>query len=111
MKIDQQASEIIEQYEKHGWTLSRVLLTGSSRAAIGDDRFSDVPIVGSMFDAAWFTRSSIPGTTTWELRTLSGTPFALLEVIEDGTDEASRDDRLKAVERRMAESRTRFTGN
>ena len=86
MNIDQQSSEIIEQYKKHGWTLSRVLLTGSSRSAVGEGRFSNVPIIESKFDAAWFTRTSMPGKTTWELRTLSGTPFALLEVIEDAAD-------------------------
>jgi hypothetical protein len=108
MSLEQQIIEIISQYEKHGWNLSRVLLSANSQQQLPVDfLFKDIPITPAEFDAGWFTRSSRPGQVTWELRTFSGTPFAFLEVIDETEDSVSKNLRLHGVERRMRESRTR----
>lgn len=79
--------EIITQYEKHGWTPRRALLSeagsGVYRAAIGEIEVSD-----SQIDAIWFSRRSKPDSEAWELRRLSGLPFALVAVIPSSADDA-----------------------
>ena|SRR5215213_3429682 len=108
MSLEQQIVETISQYKKHGWNLSRVLLSSNSRQQLPVDLlFKGIPITPAEFDAGWFTRASRPGQVTWELRTLSGTPFALLEVIDETEDSVSKNLRLQEVERRMQDSRTR----
>ena len=111
MSLEQQIGEVIGQYKKHGWNLSRVLLSPESRKSLRNQYFGEVRVVESDFDAAWFIRSSLPGQITWELRTLTGTPFALLEVFDDTTDDATREARLGAVEDRLRESRSRPRGH
>ena len=76
---------IIEQYEKFGWALRRVLLTRDLRAKIGiaaDELFKGVTVKQSDVDAAWFTREAKNGGTAWELRALQEFPFALIEVVD-----------------------------
>jgi hypothetical protein len=50
--------EILATYAKHGWTLSRVLLSKETLAQTGDatEIFRDAPIDASDLDAAWFYR-------------------------------------------------------
>jgi hypothetical protein len=55
-------------------------------------------------DAAWFSRSSQPGLTTWELRHLSATPYALLETIRDGTALDDVEAALNRTEGRLLEA-------
>jgi hypothetical protein len=111
MSLEEQISAIVEQYKKHGWDLSRVLLSGKSRESLGKGYFGEVTVIESDLDAAWFTRPSSPGQITWELRALTGTPFALLEVFDDHTAEATREARLNAIEVRLRESRNRHRGH
>jgi hypothetical protein len=95
------AAPIIEQYKKHGWTLRRVLYSAPlSPAAVA--LLADVPAEASSIDGLWFSRRSQPGCEAWEFRRLSGSPFALVEVIEDGTDPADFETILKDIERRMS---------
>lgn len=72
-------------YKKHGWFLARLLSAGEPtaelRAVIGE-----IPIHAWTLDAAWFTRVSRPGTTTWELRYLGASPIALVSVVTEETD-------------------------
>jgi hypothetical protein len=103
--IEPQAiASVSAQYKKHGWTLRRLLLTDTAQAS-GLDLEPAVQVSQSDLNAAWFTRSSTPGTEAWELRTLEGTPFALLEVIPDGTPADDLETALKGVEQRMAAAR------
>jgi hypothetical protein len=95
---------IVAQYQRYGWTLRRVLLTAGARersVAVGSEA---VPVYESPIDAAWFSRSSRPGTETWELRGLHEPPFALLEVIDTDLDRDEREEILKATEQKMLES-------
>jgi hypothetical protein len=100
---------IVEQYEKHGWTLQRILLTKAELAATSDElktRFPNAVLVESDIDAIWFSRPN-RDAETWELRRLSGTPFALLEVFEGIVADGEREDALRNIEQRMAESLTK----
>ena len=95
------ASQVIEQYKRHGWVLRRILFSAplSTDAA---NLVGDLPARKSVIDAFWFSRRSQPNSEAWELRRLSGSPFALVEVIDDGTAQDELDSILDAVERRMS---------
>jgi hypothetical protein len=72
--------EIIAQYEKHGWTLRRALLSDASRTLLGNV-LTGIDVTPSDFDALWFSRQSKPESEAWELRRLSVLPFALVAVV------------------------------
>jgi hypothetical protein len=79
--------EIISQYEKHGWTLRRALLSEESKNVLTETT-SRIDVEASDFDALWFSRRSNPESEAWELRRLTGSPFALVAVISaDATSE------------------------
>ena len=97
---------LVEQYEKHGWALKRVLLKSPEFRDPANELALKCPgltISDSDIDALWFSRSR--GTTeTWELRRLSGAPFALLDVFDASVSDDERESSLRNVEKRMAES-------
>lgn len=103
-----QISEILSLYEKHGWSLRRVLLSDALRVSINEhlsDLFGGAEIVSSPFlNAAWFSRSSRPSQETWELRHLSETPFALLAVFTAETDEKTREETLENTQKKLLEA-------
>lgn len=101
--------EIVRMYAKHGWELRRVLLSGATAKSFGVDSICALPIEPSDFDGLWFSRISRPGSESWELRRLGGTPYALVAVIDDSADESERDEALVSVENRMRS--TLFRGN
>ncbi len=97
--------EMIELYEKHGWKLRRVLLSDPLRnrleaAGVLDD--AEVT-TNSELDAAWFSRSSHPDRTAWEIRHLSETPFALVEVVDNTMNEKKVEEVFNAAEAKMIE--------
>ena len=96
---------IIDQYRKHGWTLRRVLLSDAIREKVPDlaSTFAHVEVREAAIDAAWFSRSSRPGSTAWELRHLSAAPYALVETIHDGTTFADAEKALGRTEERLRE--------
>lgn len=101
--IDNEAiAEILSLYKKHGWTLRRVLLSQDPKNTNYVDLFGEIEPERAAIDALWFSRSSKPGSETWELRHLGQTPFALLEVIETDLDESARDQILAATEEKIA---------
>ncbi|MEO8573107.1 MAG: hypothetical protein ABI481_03990 [Pyrinomonadaceae bacterium] len=75
--------EIIAQYEKHGWIPRRALLSDSSKSLLLES-LSEVEIEFSDIDALWFSRRSKPFSEAWELRRLTGAPFALVAIISSG---------------------------
>lgn len=102
--------EIVRMYAKHGWNLRRVLLSGATAQRLaGTASIGELQIEPSDFDGLWFSRVSRPGSESWELRRLGGTPYALVAVIDDSADDAERDEALKSVENRMRS--TLFRGN
>lgn len=105
--IDAAAIEkIIALYAQHGWTLRRVLLSEPLRKSLLNANasiFSDAEVTMSELDAAWFSRSSRADCTAWEIRHLSETPFALVEVIDDDTDAGHSEEMFRNTETRMIE--------
>ncbi|MBK9163841.1 MAG: hypothetical protein IPM21_08010 [Acidobacteria bacterium] len=99
----EELAAILEQYRRHGWEPRRLLFTVPPE----DDMISQLPAGTEMneaaVDAVWFTRRSREGEEAWELRRLSGSPYALVEVIADGTEEPEVEERLAAAVETMAE--------
>ena len=104
---EQQIKQILSQYERHGWNLRRVLLSVESletlSEAVRKTLFGEAEIVSEEFDAAWFSRPTPDnsGSEAWELRNLSGSPFALIEVFEAEDDEEVREEARKEMETRF----------
>ena len=68
---------ILDQYAKHGWELRRVLLSEEAKAEL-DTMFAGRDVRSAEIDGLWFARRSRPGSESWELRRLGGSPFALV---------------------------------
>jgi len=92
---------VIEQYKKHGWVLRRVLFSAPLSPEVAE-LTAGASDHASEIDALWFSRRSQPDCEAWELRRLSGSPFALVQVVEDGTDPDEFEAILEAVELRMS---------
>lgn len=92
-----QIGEILKQYEKHGWTLRRVLLCAPTRSGFStapaalENLFGDAPVVDFETDALWFSRLSADGREAWELRRLKGAAYALIKVFAAGQSETERE--------------------
>lgn len=101
-------ADILSLYKKHGWNLRRVLLSDGLRVNITDalaDLFGAAEIVSSNLNAVWFSRPSKNGAEAWELRRLTDTPFALVEVFETGIADKEREETLRETETRMQNSK------
>src|SRR5262249_4022240 len=104
-------SALIAEYTKHGWMLRRALLINHDLDNEMSSLLANAEIVASDIDALWFSRSSRPHKETWELRRLSGTPYAIDAFLDDTMDDETREEILADVEDRMRESKTVFFGN
>ena len=107
---ERQIQEILAQYKKHGWSLRRVLLSESIEERLAATLFGQTEIVSSEINALWFSRASFEGRETWELRSLSETPFALVEVFETEDEDAVRDEAREEMETRMSEQASKLRG-
>ena len=97
--------EIIATYNKHGWTLRRVLLTQRLNERIERDKtavFGDTAVLESSIDAAWFSRPPKVGATAWEIRYLGDIPYALVEHADEADPEF--ENVLRRVESNLRES-------
>ena len=95
---------IIEQYAKHEWTVRRAALSTASIASVGAglaSLYADIEIEESPNEALWFSRRTLPDREAWELRRLSGSPFALVAVLDDSLPEDEREELLRETEHRM----------
>ncbi len=106
--IDRRTIEqILAQYKKHGWELRRVLLSDEFKENVAalDELFSGADVRSSELDALWFSRSSRPGTTAWEIRRLAESPFALVVALQDEAGSEDAEAILKQAEMQMLEGR------
>lgn len=96
---------ILEIYVKHGWALRRVLLSDGLKNNLGGqaakDLFGDTLVKTSPLDALWFSRPSKGNMVAWELRHLSNVPYALLEGLDAGSNEAAFEETLSQTEAKM----------
>ena len=107
-------AEIVDQYVKHGWKLRRVLLTAKLGSSLGDPAglFGGAELRTADHDGLWFSRRSMPDREAWELRRISASPFAVVEVIPDCLTDQERDELLSHAEERMfAPDRPRETSH
>ncbi|MEO6588674.1 MAG: hypothetical protein ABIP06_05045 [Pyrinomonadaceae bacterium] len=106
MITEKQIAEILSLYKKHGWNLSRVLLSAELEKNLSDkteNLFGTAEIDLCEIDAVWFTRPSKDQNTAWELRHLSDAPFALFEVFDSETEENFIEEKLLEMEEQMIE--------
>ena len=94
--------EIIKQYEKHGWTLRRALLSDDSRLKLSAS-LGAIDIFTSELEALWFSRRSKPENESWEVRRLTGSPFALVAVVSTTSSEEELEAALAQVADDMRE--------
>lgn len=97
-------AEILALYKKHGWILRRVLLSDALRASLADSLetlFGAAEIRAAETDAVWFSRQSRAEQETWELRRLSETPLALMEIFDTEDEAEIREETLAEVEERL----------
>lgn len=93
--------EIIAQYAKHGWIVRRALLSNESKSVLMGI-LGDIEVEFSDFDALWFSRRSQPANEAWELRRLSGSPFALVAVVPADASFEEREMTLSQVADEMS---------
>ena len=98
---------ILDQYAKHGWELRRVLLSEEAKAEL-DTMFAGRDVRTAEIDGLWFVRRSRPGSESWELRRLGGSPFALVAVIDEGASDEERESSLSDKEQQMKEAAERI---
>ncbi|QYO67937.1 hypothetical protein [Leptolyngbya sp. 7M] len=98
-------TELVIQYEKHGWRLRRIVSTDTlgpdilrEIEAFGDDIYVSLSVV----DGAWFSRRSGERSETWELRRLGGSPLAMLARIEPHSDPGGIEKILREIEEKMS---------
>ncbi len=106
--IDREAlDQILAQYAKHGWKLRRVLLSKRLADELADisSSIGDVETLDSEIDGLWFSRSSRPDVTAWELRRLSQDPFALVTSVPSDADQETTEAILKEAESQMLATR------
>ncbi len=89
---ERETKEILTQYAKHGWNLRRVLLSAEMFEKLPAAMFGTAEIVAAEINALWFSRASGSENEAWELRLLSNSPFALIEVFEADDEEAVREE-------------------
>lgn len=95
---------IIKQYASHGWSLRRAVLSENDTAAVGDHlnhRYPGLDLRKGPDGGLWFSRRTLADREAWEFRRLSGSPFALIAVIEDSLSGTEREAILNEVEQRM----------
>lgn len=110
MTVSELVPEIIANYNRHGWTVRRVLLRPETRATLTgttQNLFNDAPVQDSDFDALWLARASHGNREAWELRLIAEQPFALFEAFEADESEEDREEARHEMENRMREQVTR----
>ena len=99
-----QIAEILSLYKKHGWILRRVLLSEALKTSLAgslEQLFGAAEIRAAEIDAAWFSRPARAEQEAWELRRLSETPFALMEIFDAEDEDEIREETLAEVESRL----------
>jgi hypothetical protein len=97
-------TEMIANYQRHGWELRRVLLKPATRVDLQqhpDDLFNQVQVIEADFDALWFARASHEGREAWELRLVAEQPYALFEAFEADESEEDREEARLEMENKM----------
>lgn len=95
--------EILALYGKHGWALRRMLLTENTLQELAGS-FDDVEKAAFEKDAAWFSRPSGKNGEAWEIRLLSETPYALIEVFGPDQNDREQEEIRRGMEQRLLDT-------
>lgn len=100
----QQIAEILSLYKKHGWNLRRVLLSEPLKTSLTgalEELFGTAEIRAAEIDAVWFSRPARGDQEAWELRRLTETPYALMEMFDADDEDEIREESLSETEARL----------
>jgi len=98
--------EIVATYQKHGWTLRRVLLTEETRKTLAQDAqpsLAGAEVETAAIDGLWFSRPSHNKREAWELRLIAESSYALFETFESDETEEQREERRREMEASLRE--------
>ena len=101
-------NDLVIQYEKHGWKLERVLLTGELFSKLDGgltQQYGSGVVHLSNVDAVWFSRPN-GDKTSWEIRRLIGSPFALVRFVPVDANPGECEAILQSAEIEIANSLT-----
>ena len=103
------AKEIVANYEKHGWSLRRVLVTSATEAGGPEltEAFPDSATMAGEIEALWFSRPSHGGREAWELRLVAEQSYALFEAFEADDAEEDREAARREMENKMRDYASR----
>jgi hypothetical protein len=96
---------VVAQYTRFGWKLERILLSNASielRSRLASE-FQGIQILDHPLNALWFSRPQ-NDSVTWEIRRLTGSPFALLAVFNSEMSEDQCEKVLQGLEVQMAKT-------
>jgi hypothetical protein len=102
--------EIVTTYQKHGWSLRRILLNAEVGSLPEHQSLANVEVEPAAIDAVWFSRPSHDQREAWELRLVADTPYALFETFEKDETEEQCAEMRREMEARMREHTTKGTG-
>ena len=91
--------ELRATYEKFGWELRRVLVTDLERPLIEGVDPSLIAKTDGV-PAAWFSRPGTAGVAAWELRSLGGARFAILEHLDESSPDF--EEKIRDAEARLS---------
>ena len=97
--------EIIQTYQRYGWTMERILLRPETREIVTQTQisFGNTSIEEGSIDALWFSRASHNNRVAWELRLVSESNYALFETFEFDESESDREEVRREMEAMMRE--------
>lgn len=103
MNILERVREILDNYQKYGWKLERIVVRPETRQLLGQapDNFAQARIEQGGVDALWFSRSSHNHRVAWELRLIADGNYALFETFEADESEEDREEVRREMEARM----------
>lgn len=99
-------NDLVIQYEKHGWKLERVLLTSELFAKLDrplSAKYGSAVARLSTVNAVWFSRAN-GDKTSWEIRRLAGSPFALVRFVPAGANQSECESILRSAEIELTNS-------
>lgn len=99
MISEQEFDALLTTYEKHGWVLRRVVVVDKGK--IPRDLPQDLVVRMGIVNAVWFSRPPKSGSLPWEIRYLGPTPYALVEHLDENSDDFEQ--RLHQTEERLAD--------
>jgi hypothetical protein len=98
-------ASVVAQYRKFGWKLERILLSNANSELRGRlvSEYPITQILDRPVDALWFSRPR-KDSITWEIRRLTGSPFALLAVFDSKMSEDDRERIIRDLEDQIAKT-------